>query len=197
MSLCRLNTHIEQMLGSFEVVVCPAARIDQDVSGKIVLFPRGEISFLSKVLLAVKSNAAGVLIYNNNNVPFIMTDSTSTKCEYNIPVFMIPNSIGLDVVKSIQNKAQDIRMQCSFGTKHVHAVCSVCRDSLQSGVILPCKHSYHLDCIKPWLLQRNNCPLCRYEVPTGDPVVDAKLNAKPAPTANDDNYRYLQQAMWG
>lgn len=49
--------------------------------------------------------------------------------------------------------------------------CAICKDSLVVGIVvnqLPCSHLYHPSCILPWLMSRNSCPLCRYELPTDD-----------------------------
>ena len=44
--------------------------------------------------------------------------------------------------------------------------CSICLEGLKHGVILcglPCKHSFHHECIMHWLKQYNHlCPLCRW-----------------------------------
>ena len=42
--------------------------------------------------------------------------------------------------------------------------CSICLGEVQGEEAtrkLPCGHVFHVDCIDPWLLQCNNCPLCR------------------------------------
>ncbi|CUA70941.1 protein binding protein [Rhizoctonia solani] len=66
--------------------------------------------------------------------------------------------------------------------------CAVCKDSFkyeppepnpsqpqsnetpepQEAVTLPCKHSFHVECIEPWVKVKGTCPVCRFElVPQG------------------------------
>ncbi|RGB43914.1 hypothetical protein C1646_737618 [Rhizophagus diaphanus] len=45
--------------------------------------------------------------------------------------------------------------------------CPVCKDEFQideEAVYLPCTHTFHYDCIKPWLKMNGTCPVCRYSL---------------------------------
>ncbi|EOY30101.1 RING/U-box superfamily protein [Theobroma cacao] len=51
------------------------------------------------------------------------------------------------------------------------AECAICKENLVVGdnmQELPCKHTFHPPCLKPWLDEHNSCPICRYELQTDD-----------------------------
>lgn len=55
--------------------------------------------------------------------------------------------------------------------------CPICYCSFaleEEATKMPCKHTFHSDCILPWLEMHNTCPLCRFELPTIDPAYEEK-----------------------
>lgn len=51
------------------------------------------------------------------------------------------------------------------------AECCICKENLivnDKMQELPCKHTFHPPCLKPWLDEHNSCPICRHELQTDD-----------------------------
>ena len=47
-------------------------------------------------------------------------------------------------------------------------VCLALFDDDDVIIEMPCEHSFHGDCLLPWLQKTNSCPLCRHELKTDD-----------------------------
>jgi len=49
--------------------------------------------------------------------------------------------------------------------------CTICKDDFKLNDVviqLPCKHYFHPECVTTWLKLHNQCPVCRFELPTED-----------------------------
>ncbi|KAJ1387632.1 Zinc finger, RING-type [Sesbania bispinosa] len=50
------------------------------------------------------------------------------------------------------------------GDKETQEACCICQEEYANGVEvgkLDCEHIFHIECIKQWLNQKNECPICR------------------------------------
>ncbi|XP_057777259.1 E3 ubiquitin-protein ligase MPSR1-like [Salvia miltiorrhiza] len=43
--------------------------------------------------------------------------------------------------------------------------CAICLEEWEKAKRMPCKHSFHGECIENWLNIHGSCPICRYEMP--------------------------------
>jgi len=52
-------------------------------------------------------------------------------------------------------------------TAHVDKHCSICLGDYEEGetlCVLPCRHSYHDECLDHWITAHSKCPLCNYDL---------------------------------
>lgn len=57
--------------------------------------------------------------------------------------------------------------------------CSVCLDDFEVGSEakeMPCKHRFHNACILPWLELHSSCPVCRFQLPSGESKQDSDVS---------------------
>ncbi|OQS04207.1 hypothetical protein THRCLA_03545 [Thraustotheca clavata] len=55
--------------------------------------------------------------------------------------------------------------------------CAICLSDFKGADVvmqLPCSHTFHSECVLPWLKEHNVCPSCRYALPTD--ADDAKVS---------------------
>ena len=46
-------------------------------------------------------------------------------------------------------------------------MCAICLKAYEKGnkvFFLPCKHHFHIECIKPWFDKNHICPNCRFNI---------------------------------
>ncbi|XP_015127884.1 E3 ubiquitin-protein ligase RNF181 [Diachasma alloeum] len=78
--------------------------------------------------------------------------------------------------------------------------CPVCLKAFESSEIaksLPCQHSFHKECIIPWLDKTNSCPLCRHELPTDDEDYEMYRKEKLRAVEREKDLETLHNSMFG
>ena len=68
--------------------------------------------------------------------------------------------------------------------------CAICFQSVGDGDLvgdLPCRHLFHVSCLKTWLQRRNNCPLCNAEEIAAPRNIVIKKNQSCAETDSTTN----------
>ncbi|XP_027768008.1 probable E3 ubiquitin-protein ligase RHY1A [Solanum pennellii] len=77
---------------------------------------------------------------------------------------------GGGVLKYLKTRTHHVVAKDEIDTKVAEVesnICSICLSVYENEEnigALQCGHEYHTDCIKPWLLKKNDCPLCRGSV---------------------------------
>ena len=53
-------------------------------------------------------------------------------------------------------------------SKEIHKECPICIEEFKENckkklVLTDCNHCYHENCLREWISQHNNCPVCRHQ----------------------------------
>jgi hypothetical protein len=145
--------------------------------GSVVVVKRGKCSFALKALRAEKAGAIAVLVMNTMNVwPFTMGDSKNEGGDIHIPSVMCRKDHSELLLQKMQTKEEEkdsvVEWCVTMKEDNDTRSCAVCQSDFENGdtcIRMPCpgfRHTFHHDCIMPWLNMRNTCPTCRYELPT-------------------------------
>lgn len=77
-----------------------------------------------------------------------------------------------------EEKKEDKFIYLSFSdfddrSKEIHKECPICMEEFTENltenctekrlILTDCNHCYHEKCLKEWIFQHNNCPVCRHE----------------------------------
>lgn len=78
------------------------------------------------------------------------------------------------IVSEVQEWLRKRKIVCERAESHkelIGATCSICILEIEENscelseiAILPCNHPFHYDCIRLWLTNKNDCPLCRHPI---------------------------------
>ncbi len=111
--------------------------------------------------------------YSNRHAQPVGIDMmTSVEDLYNLLTFLqnVVNSVNPqmeDVVVTTDEKSLD-KIKTLKISKDMNEKCTICMDEMKEGeeyYNLTCKHIFHIDCIKEYLLNYNHqCPLCKEEI---------------------------------
>ncbi|PIA58584.1 hypothetical protein AQUCO_00500488v1 [Aquilegia coerulea] len=84
---------------------------------------------------------------------------------------MVQGQVNSEILDGMEDFTFESRIpEDSFGTGD----CAICLNAFEHGqrllVIPSCRHVYHTDCIRPVMLRRSTCPMCRRQISLEDPA---------------------------
>ena len=138
---------------------------------KILGLKKKQLSFPQKIKKFFKENKEeiyGVTI-NSIGCAFLIPECFLSLTLIIILSFMSQKKKENDEDKIDPKKIIDYLPTTTLGKRYnnnsIELKCIICYEDFQEGdnvTTLPCAHVFHIDCIKVWILQHGNCPVCKF-----------------------------------
>mmetsp|Transcript_1961 Transcript_1961/g.6477 ORF Transcript_1961/g.6477 Transcript_1961/m.6477 type:complete len:393 (-) Transcript_1961:347-1525(-) len=161
-----------------------------ELSGAVVLAWRGGCSFVDKVRRVQQAGAAACLVVQTGDKwPLSMSDSASAGGDITLPSAMLKPADGerlleeLDAARATGGGAGGCVWVSAQCVDH-QTTCAVCMEELVASTLavrLPCRHTFHEECLRAWLSKHNTCPTCRAKLPTTAEVAAAEEEREGGP----------------
>jgi hypothetical protein len=118
--------------------------------------------------------SGGTIHYNINEIFPLHGNIINPNSSVILPLFshlfselLLPEQLSEDVISTLDDSEKD-KLTVYKLIEKKEEKCSICMSDLnidEQVCDLPCKHTFHDECIQPWLSNYNyKCPICRKEV---------------------------------
>lgn len=110
-------------------------------------------------------------------------------------IYLIPNYDAAFSTRTIALDEEDSNSLTVENAQHQStAVCVICIDEYKVGEklrVLPCSHTFHTECIVPWLTERHSsCPLCKYNI-------NNKIENENVAEGDQEERNCIMSLLWG
>ena len=108
---------------------------------------------------------------NNINIPINNINTKRNVMNNTLPLSSIPRSPSQNINSKLDPKLLNNLPSSKIKNKSKILLdiktCVICLQEYKPReyiTSLPCIHFYHTNCIKTWLLSKNECPICKFKV---------------------------------
>ncbi len=85
---------------------------------------------------------------------------------------------------------------CDDSNNKEYPRCSICCEDLtEKATKMPCGHLFNQGCISEWLKQHNQCPVCRYELPTDDAEYESRKRSQQQSSSSPTRTNQWESSM--
>ena len=79
------------------------------------------------------------------------------------------------IIKVLDTQFPTVTRQDLIDTQR-DIICVICFSEMETGKELPCKHVFHLNCLKRWFEQKQECPMCRLKIVPNQNIIHNNNN---------------------